>query len=84
MDCEQKTFEQRGFTPVTWRGTASRRGCDEFGISFDSTDGSVIRLALKVHNARFLVQSIVDFLGLVQSDRSTDILSKEESIGRPA
>ncbi|MHB1051367.1 MAG: hypothetical protein ACYC09_14910 [Bacteroidota bacterium] len=50
------------------------------GVAFDAADGSVIRVALPVEHAKSLAESILYYLDISQSPKSSDISSSPRSI----
>lgn len=68
------------FVPAKWRGTTATDG-KTIGVSFNATDGSIIRLALEVDSARKAAESILHYLEAQQSGTNSH---SEKSSGSPS
>lgn len=51
----------KSYFPAQWRGTTAADG-KVIGVSFNLTDGSIVRYALDVESARALAETLTHYL----------------------
>lgn len=52
------------YLPATWRGTTRMDMDGSVGLSFNATDGSIVRLKLDNESARSIIETLAEVLAV--------------------